>query len=457
MNKTFYNIQSLENQKECIITTDEQDAKTFQTNGFPSVFAINDNYENILGHYLELFEPLERVYLACNDLKVQNELVRRLGAEKCLIIDLCKFESIFKWFVEKKEVESLIEKAKEVKVSGIFTVEDVEPEMWESYKKGKVRGSTTYIKDLDYAWTWRGGEVNVWTGYQNEGKSLLLMQLCIIRASNENAKVAIFSPENMPMEDFFDEIIEPYIGKSSDPYYKSHQMNEMEYKLGIAFAKENFYLIYPENDFTLDTIFDKIKYLVKKQGIKTVIIDPYNTIEHHMKNGEREDLYISRFMAKLKYFAVQYKLSINLVAHQNTAKPNINDGNRYHKPSLNNIKGGGTFADKADNVLFVWRPNRAIDFSCNQVIIGSQKIKKQKLVGRPQEIGDVEFDVKTQRYSFYHFTPFTEIDRKRKEVHQVELNLIEQSSFDENNGVVNTDYIDAFENEFPSSTNEITF
>jgi hypothetical protein len=40
--------------------------------------------------------------------------------------------------------------------------------------------------------------------------------------------------------------------------------------------------------------------LVKKKGIRGVIIDPYNTVEHLMNNGEREDLYISRFMSQLK-------------------------------------------------------------------------------------------------------------------------------------------------------------
>jgi hypothetical protein len=37
--------------------------------------------------------------------------------------------------------------------------------------------------------------------------------------------------------------------------------------------------------------------LVKK-GIRGVIIDPYNTVEHLMNNGEREDLYISRHTVK---------------------------------------------------------------------------------------------------------------------------------------------------------------
>lgn len=204
----------------------------------------------------------------------------------------------------------------------------------------------------------------------------------------------------MPLDDFYNDIIEMFIGKSVDPYYANNYMDEDDFSRGLQFCEDNFYLIYPEKDFLLESIFKRIIYLVKKKGIRTVIIDPYNTVEHKIRAGEREDLYISRFMAQLKRVAVEYDLSINLVAHQITAKTNEKDGGRYYKPSLNNVKGGGTFADKADNVLIVWRPNRALDFKDKEVIFASQKIKKQKLVGIPQEVTNIFFDIRSNRYTF---------------------------------------------------------
>ena len=54
----------------------------------------------------------------------------------------------------------------------------------------------------------------------------MLNQLCAIRAYWEDAKVAVFSPENMPLTDFFNDIIEMYIGKSCDPHYENNYMNE---------------------------------------------------------------------------------------------------------------------------------------------------------------------------------------------------------------------------------------
>jgi hypothetical protein len=81
--------------------------------------------------------------------------------------------------------------------------------------------------------------------------------------------------------------------------------------------------------------------------------------------------------------------------HQTTPRKE-KDGN-YPPPSLYQIKGGGTFADSTDNSISVWRPNRATDPNDTTVIIKTDKIKKQKLVGVPFEI-EIDFNRKKNRY-----------------------------------------------------------
>jgi len=412
--KIFYNLDSIATEKECIIVEGEFDVLAFATANInnvvsvPNGFNLKGDHVNLdyLDNYTEYFETKKTIYIAVDNddagLKGQKELVRRLGAEKCKIVNFkdCKDANDFLIKYGVNELANTIKNAKDVKIEGVFSVSDVKDSMLNSYRNGQKRGTTTYINCIDKSWTWRGGEVNLWSGYQNEGKTLMLNQLCVIRAINESARVGVFSPENMPLDDFYNDIIEMYIGKSCDPYYTNNYMSEEEFNEGLDFCEDNFYLIYPEKDFLLESIFKRIIYLVKKKGIRTVIIDPYNTVEHKIRAGEREDLYISRFMAQLKRLAVEYDLSINLVAHQLTARVNDKDGGRYFKPTLNNIKGGGTFADKADNVLIVWRPNRALDFKDKEVIFASQKIKKQKLVGIPQDVTNIYFDIRSNRYNF---------------------------------------------------------
>ena len=425
----MYNYDRINGKKSIVICEGEMDSLSWEVAGITFHTTVNQGAPNVsdknidkklecLNTCSEAFEKANSIYLAVdndeNGRFLESELIRRFGAERCFLVDFSPFKDANEVLVQEG-VESLrkrIKNASQPKVEGIFNVEDVVDSMLDGYRNGQERGTTTYIEEVDKAWTWRAGEVNIWTGYQNEGKSLFLNQLATIKAAIDGWKFAVFSPENMPIKDFFNDIIEMYIGKSCDPYYANNYMNEDEYREGMNFVNNNFNVIYPEKNFTLDTIFAKTKYLIKTQGIRALIIDPYNTVQHKMNRGEREDLYISRFMSELKRFAVDNNISVHLVAHQVT--PQKSEDGRYIKPDVNKIKGGGTFADKADNVLFVWRPDRAIDFSSKKVTFGSQKIKKQKLVGYPQDIEGIMFDIKTSRYSFDGSTPFGQLDYIRR-------------------------------------------
>ena len=439
----MYNYDRCNGQKEIIICEGEFDCMAFEEAGYTYVTSVNqgapnENDKNIdkklecITTCYEMFDNAEKIYLAtdndANGRRLKDELIRRLGAERCFSIDLsdCKDANEYLIKYNKLKLSDLIKNAKEIPVDGIFTAENEKLSMLDSFHNGKKRGQTTHWEDIDKAWTWRTGEVTIWTGYQNEGKSLFLQSLCLLRAFHDNEKFAFFSPENIPAGDFFDDMIETFVGKSTDPHFKQNQMSELEYLKSIDFVSNHFFLIYPSKDFEFETILEKAKYLVRKKGIRHFIIDPYNTVEHKLKPGEREDLYISRFMSELKRFALQNDIGIHLVAHQLTPQKDANG--RYLRPDLNRIKGGGTFSDKADNVNFVWRPNRALDFSDTEVVFGSQKIKKQKLTGTPQDIIGINFLRKTNRYYINGRSPFDNLDKIKTPQQQV---LTPNTEFDD--------------------------
>ena len=424
----IYNYDRCKDAKGIVICEGEMDSLSWEVAGMEAHTSVNmgapnSNDKNIdkklecISNCYDVFDRNIPIYIATdedeNGRNLQRELVRRFGAEKCLLVDLKPFKDANEVLL-KEGAESLkrrLKMASTPKVEGIFNLDDVRASMLDGFHNGQDRGTTTYIDAIDKAWTWRNGEVNIWTGYQNEGKSLFLNQLATLKAVFDGWKFAIFSPENLPLNDFFNDIIEMYIGRSSDPYHNSLQMSLEEYNEAMDFVNKHFFLIYPKKDFQLNSIFERAKFLVKTKGIRSLIIDPYNVVQHKMRSGEREDLYISRFMSELKRFALDQNISVHLVAHQVTPQKD-NDG-RYIKPDVNRIKGGGTFADKADNVMFIWRPDRALEYSSTLVTFGSQKIKKQKLVGIPQEITDISFNVKEQRYYYNGKTPFTKVDEYR--------------------------------------------
>ncbi len=164
-------------------------------------------------------------------------------------------------------------------------------------------------------------------------------------------------------------------------------------------VKDSFYFVYPEKngvpDFTIEQIESVFEFLVWEKDVKAVVVDPYIKIRHEMTAGEPEHLYASRFMMDRINFTRKNNVSYHLVMHQTTPRKE-KDGN-YPPPSLYQIKGGGTFADSTDNSISVWRPNRATDPNDTTVIIKTDKIKKQKLVGVPFEI-EIDFNRKKNRY-----------------------------------------------------------
>jgi len=292
--------------------------------------------------------------------------------------------------------------------SSIKTFAGQRDSMLHNFRKGKEAGSKTYVRDLDQIssggiqnkmWSWKAGEFNLWTGYNNEGKSQFLIFLCVLKAINEGWKFAFFSPENYPPDEFFDDIIHTILGKSTDRYYKNFDVSEQEYLKAFDMVKDSFYFVYPEKngvpDFTIDQIESVFEFLVWEKDVKAVVVDPYIKIRHEMTAGEPEHLYASRFMMDRINFTRKNNVSYHLVMHQTTPRKE-KDGN-YPPPSLYQIKGGGTFADSTDNSISVWRPNRATDPNDTTVIIKTDKIKKQKLVGIPFEI-TIDFNRKKNRY-----------------------------------------------------------
>lgn len=424
----IYNYDNCVGGKRLVICEGEIDSLSWEEAGCVAHTSVNmgapnptdttiDKKLQCIDNCYEVFEDAKLVYIAAdndeNGRVLQKELIRRIGAEKCRIVDLSPFKDANEVLLQEGK-ESLLERLKnatEPKVEGVFTVEDVYESLMDTFHNGQDVGSTTFVPQIDDAWRWRNGEVNVWTGYQNEGKSLFLNQLALLKSIKSGWKFGVFSPENMPIDDFINDLAHTYIGKTTDRRYTT-QMSLDEYQEALRFIRDHFFLIYPPKDFLLSSIFDKAKYLVKTKGIRSLIIDPYNTVQHKMLRGEREDLYISRFMSKLKRFAVDNDISVHLVAHQVT--PRRDESGRYPKPDVNYIKGGSEFANKADNVLFVWRPHRAVNFQDKSVVFGSQKIKKQKLVGYPQDIDGIEFNIVDNRYYFNGDCPFTSIDGERE-------------------------------------------
>ena len=125
---------------------------------------------------------------------------------------------------------------------------------------------------------------------------------------------------------------------------------------------------------------DKFKHLVLRKGIKGVLIDPFNQLDHNY-SGISEALYVAETLNKIRRFTKNYHLKFIVVAHPITMRSDKGIGDN-EVPTAYRIAGGSNWFNKADNIITVHRPNPK-DFRNTDADIHVQKIKFQKLVGVP--------------------------------------------------------------------------
>lgn len=283
-------------------------------------------------------------------------------------------------------------------LTDVIYLDNVRDSMLNSFKTGRSQGETTHFKLIDEHFKWKRGELTLMHGIMNQGKSTMIMQLCLMKAIFDNYKYAFFSPEQDPPDDFYDDLIHMYVGQSTQHGY-TNQMTEAEYIKGMDFIKDHFFYVYPENESpTPEYINDRFIELIKKHKIDGCVIDPYNQLDNDIKkSGGREDLYLSAFLSKQKRLAQTYQIFMIIISHPKGSLSKNGNGD-YERPNIYDLSGGAMWSNKCDNVLCTYRPYYTSDYERRDVQFVSQKIKKQKLCGTP---GTVELIFKrgSMRYS----------------------------------------------------------
>ena len=292
----------------------------------------------------------------------------------------------------------------------VVFLKDISDKILYTYEHGTSRGETTHFPKIDEHFRHKRGEITLMHGIGNHGKSQMILQLLLIKSMKDGYKYGIFSPENMPVEEFYKDLIHAYVGKSPERFH-TNRMSEKELEDGMNFIGDHFFLIYPKDEApTPEYMNRRFRELLIKQAIDGCVIDPYNQLDNDMtKKNNREDQYLSMFLTNAKRFAVENNLFYYIITHPrgNLSK----DGVDYECPNVFDLSGGAMWNNKCDNILVTHRPYYTSNKESTDVHFKSQKIKKQKLNGIP---GDVTlfFDRMTGRYFQEDgYSPFGEKDK----------------------------------------------
>jgi twinkle protein len=399
----FWNIDCLKDNSEVIITEGEIDALTFIENRFNNIISVpngaNKNLE-YLDNCIDLFKPIQKIFIATDQdtkgIELRDELIRRLGAERCYIVSFKDCKDANEYFQKyTNQFKDIIQDAKPVPVKGIIQASNFYADINDLFNNGIQKGKEVGLPEIDKKITWETGRLAIVTGIPGSGKSEFVDYIVAKLNLLYGWKSAYFTPENYPLKFHYAKLFEKFTGRK----FNKSDANDVIFDMAFDYIKDNFFYILNEEDFSLKTILDTAKILVNTRGIKTLIIDPYNKLEH--KYNDSETQYISRFLDQLITFAKINDLLIFLIAHP--VKMGKNKEGFIEVPSLYSISGSANFYNKTDYGMTVHRKVNDDNVMINEIQLHIQKIKYKHL--GEQSVIDLRYDYKSGR-----FNNFIEID-----------------------------------------------
>lgn len=307
--------------------------------------------------------------------RLEDELLRRLGRDICKVARWpagCKDANDVLRAHGVETLRNCIEGAQWVPVEGEHAVSEYAESMDRLYRYGLPSGLATPWASVNPLYTVMAGEWTLVTGIPGHGKSEWLDALMVRLAQDHGWCFAIFSPENQPTEYHLSKLAEKFIGKPFGPG-PSERMTPDEKELAIGFLDDHFVFLMPELP-TVEGLIERLKSIVKRRGIRGVVLDPWNEIDHTRTGGLSETEYISQSLSKLRAFARAHGVHLWIVAHP-TKLQKEPDGS-YPVPTPYDVAGSAHWRNKADNCIAVWR-NTAANTSAVEVHV--QKVRKKSV------------------------------------------------------------------------------
>lgn len=334
--------------------------------------------------------------------RLEDELARRLGREKCKRVTWpadCKDANDVLRSFGADVLRECIDHAQSFPLAGVFAVQDLSERIRALYEHGWEKGVSTGWDEVDQLYTVRPGEFTVVTGMPNSGKSNWLDALLVNLARDHGWQFAVFSPENQPLEDHMARMCEKWAGA---PFEEgpTPRMDRDSLRMAMEWAGNHFSWILPDDDtdWTVETVLDRAKALVFRKGIRGLVIDPWNELEHAPPHGLTETIYTGQVLKHVRQFARRQGVHVWIVAHPQKLYRDKDSGN-YPVPTLYDISGSANWRNKADNGIVVWR-----DFgsAATPIEIHVQKVRfrqigklgcaKLKYAGATQTYSCLSFD-----------------------------------------------------------------
>ena len=331
----------------------------------------HDTKYTYIAEHWEHLKKIKRVIIATDDdapgQRLAEELVRRLGRSRCSFVKYppdCKDFNDVLLKHGPAAVWDMLHAAKEYPVSGVYDVDELP-------KTPDLVAVSTGFRRLDEHIKVFFPGLMVVTGFAGSGKSTWVNQMVAHLAIEQGWRTGIAS---------FEMMVDPFILDTLKGTYRLRWPKATDDE-AIAWIKDNFKFICPEcgddnETFDIEWLIDRAITAVVRKGIRVLVIDPWNEIEHAIARGETHHDYIGRAIRSLKRFAREFGCLVIVVAHPTKrAAEKTSD-----QLSLYDVSDSAHFANKADFGVIIKRCNGDMN-TVSEILV--RKIRYQKLCGVP--------------------------------------------------------------------------
>jgi twinkle protein len=357
--KVFYNINSIVGFEYCVIVEGEMDVLALHEAGItnaisvPNGATLGTNNLEYLDNCIDYFEDKDKIIIAVDSdvagQALQAELVRRLGSETCYIatFDDCKDANEYLIKYGKEALSQRISRSKPVPLENVTTFKDIEDEVTDFVRNGFKPGFQVGLDNFDSIFSTYTGQFITVTGIPSSGKSDFVDQMVVGYNEKYGWKTAYASPENHPTYLHAHKLMrKTWQGMPRVDDIKTEKWNQV-----ADHVNDNYFFIDMER-YTLESVLRKGAELVKRKGIKCLVIDPFNKVRSADPSGD-VNVYTLEYLSQIEIFAKKYDVLVMIVAHP-TKMYKDSKGN-IEEPTMYNIKGGGEWYDASYHGLLVHR------------------------------------------------------------------------------------------------------
>ncbi|XP_052116080.1 twinkle homolog protein, chloroplastic/mitochondrial [Arachis duranensis] len=412
--KILYGLDDIEGQNDIIIVEGEMDKLAMEEAGFRNCVSVPDGappsvsskelpprekdtkYQYLWNCKDQLMQASRIILATDGDQPGQalaEELARRLGKERCWRVRWPKRGKGDESFKDANEVlmylgadtlREAVENAELYPIRGLFNFRDYFDEIDAYYHRtlGYEFGVSTGWNNLNEFYNVVPGELTLVTGVPNSGKSEWIdALLCNI---NEIAgwKFALCSMENKVSYFICDFQNLGLLCNvfSEKPFFEARygehteRMCLEEYEQGKLWLSDTFFLIRCEDDSlpSIKWVLDLAKAAVLRHGVRGLVIDPYNELDHQRPSNQTETEYVSQMLTLIKRFAQFHGCHVWFVAHPRQLH-NWTGG----PPNLYDISGSAHFINKCDNGIVIHRNRDPEAGPIDQVQVCVRKVRNK--------------------------------------------------------------------------------